>query len=193
MDYQYLTSKYVDSLKNCLDGVNLCTFTGKGLSQDSYMLFYPFMDNLVIDVYIEECASVIYYWVHKPLKVLQYNDDGIKGVAVSGWRKDWSNRKNGVVDILTYKNKMLNCNEFHIGIGLDLIDESTKIIKMQTDGKVKVILMNIPNLDLLDEYEMVVDCLFRFAFDYENVEYWNFSPRYCALRESFYGAYALEC
>lgn len=28
------------------------------------------------------------YWLHKLLRVSRYNDDGIKGAAIRGWRKD---------------------------------------------------------------------------------------------------------
>lgn len=191
MVHQYLTSKYADSLKICLYGVDLCTFTGKGLSQNSYMLFYPFMDNPIIDEYIKKCASATNYWLHKLLRVSRYNDDGIKGAAVRGWRKDWSNRKNGVVDIPTYKNKLLNGDERHIEMEPALIDEFTQTIKMLTDRNVKVILVNTPTLDLLNEYEpekyeMVVAWFTRFAADHENVEYWDFNPKYSSRHELFH-------
>ena len=65
------------------------------------------------------------YWLHKLLRVSRYNDDGIKGAAIRGWRKDWSNRKNGVIDIPTYKKKLLNGDERHIEMEQKLIDEFT--------------------------------------------------------------------
>lgn len=191
MVHQYLSSAYSDSLKICLYGVDLCTFTGKGLSQNSYMLFYPFMDNAVIDDYIEKCAPATDYWLHKLLQVSRYNDDGLKGAAARGWRKDWSNRKNGVVDIPTYKKKLLNGDERHIEMEPELIAEFTETIKMLTDRGVKVVLVNTPTLNLLNEYEpekyeMVVDWFTRFASDHENVEYWDFNPKYSSRHELFH-------
>lgn len=191
MVHQYLTSKYADSLKICLYGVDLCTFTGKGLSQNSYMLFYPFMDNAVIDDYIKECASVTDYWLHKLIRISRYNNDGIKGAAVRGWRKDWSNRKNGVVDISAYKKKLLNGDERHIEIEPKLVDEFTETIKMLTDRGIKVILVNAPTLDLLNEYEpekykMVVDWFIQFASGRDDVEYWDFNPDYSSQHELFH-------
>lgn len=191
MVHQYLSSAYSDSLKICLYGVDLCTFTGKGLSQNSYMLFYPFMDNAVIDDYIKGCSPATDYWLHKLLRVSRYNDDGIKGAAARGWRKDWSNRKNGVVDIPTYKKKLLNGDERHIEVEPELIAEFTKTIKMLTDRGVKVVLVNTPTLDLLNEYEpkkyeMVVDWFTQFASNHENVEYWDFNPEYSSRHELFH-------
>ncbi|SEA00787.1 GDSL-like Lipase/Acylhydrolase [Alistipes timonensis JC136] len=191
MVHQYLSSAYSDSLKICLYGVDLCTFTGKELSQNSYMLFYPFMDNAVIDDYIKGCSPATDYWLHKLLRVSRYNDDGIKGAAARGWRKDWSNRKNGVVDIPTYKKKLLNGDERHIEVEPELIAEFTKTIKMLTDRGVKVVLVNTPTLDLLNEYEpkkyeMVVDWFTQFASNHENVEYWDFNPEYSSRHELFH-------
>lgn len=59
-----------------------------------------------------------------------------------------------------------------------LIDEFTETIKMLTCRGVKVVLVNTPTLDLLNEYEpekyeMVIDWFTRFASDHENVEYWD--------------------
>ena len=191
MVHQYLSSAYSDSLKICLYGVDLCTFTGKELSQNSSMLFYPFMDNAVIDDYIKGCSPATDYWLHKLLRVSRYNDDGIKGAAARGWRKDWSNRKNGVVDIPTYKKKLLNGDERHIEVEPELIAEFTKTIKMLTDRGVKVVLVNTPTLDLLNEYEpkkyeMVVDWFTQFASNHENVEYWDFNPEYSSRHELFH-------
>lgn len=191
MVYQYLTSRYADSLKICLYGVDLCTFTGKGLSQNSYTLFYPFMDNTVMDDYIKGYAPSIDYWLHKLIRVSRYNDDGIKGAAVRGWRKDWSNRKNGTVDISTYRQKLLNGDERHIEMEPELIEEFKETINILTDRGVKVILVNTPTLDLLNEYEpekykMMVEWFSRFASDHENVEYWDFNPKYSSRHELFH-------
>lgn len=191
MVLQYLSSNYSDSLKICLYGVDLCTFTGKGLSQNSYMLFYPFMDNSMIDGYIKSNASFSDYWLHKLSRVSRYNDDGIKGGAIRGWRNDWSNRKNGLVDIDKYKKKLLNGDERHIEMQKELIDEFKETIKMLTDRDVKVILVNTPTLDLLNQYEpekyeVIVKWFADFAAQNKNVEYWDFNPKYSSRHELFH-------
>lgn len=191
MVLQYLSSNYSDSLKICLYGVDLCTFTGKGLSQNSYMLFYPFMDNDIIDGYIRSNSSFSDYWLHRLLRVSRYNDDGIKGGAIRGWRNDWSNRKNGLVNIETYKKKLLNGNERHIEMQEELIDEFKETIKMLTDRNVKVILVNTPTLDLLNEYEpekynAIVEWFTDFAFLNQNVEYWDYNLEYSSCHELFH-------
>lgn len=191
MALQYLSSDYSDSLKICLYGVDLCTFTGKGLSQNSYQLFYPFMDNDIIDAYIRDNTSFPNYWLHKLLRVYRYNDDGIKGGAIRGWRNDWSNRKNGLVDIEIYKQKLLNGDERNIEMQEDLIEEFKGTIKMFTDRNIKVILVNTPTLDLLNQYEpekyeAIVKWFADFATQNKNVEYWDFNPEYSSRHELFH-------
>lgn len=191
MVLHYLTTGYSDSLKICLYGVDLCTFTGKGLSQNSYQLFYPFLDNEIIDEYIRKNASLSDYWLHKLLRVSRYNDDGIKGGAIRGWRHDWSNRKKGLVDIATYKKKLENGDERHIEMEEELIAEFKETIKMLTDRGVKVILVNTPTLDLLNNYEperydTMVKWFAKFASEQEKVEYWDFNPEFSSRHELFH-------
>ena len=62
---------------------------------------------------------------------------------------------------------------------------------MLTDRGVKVVLVNTPTLDLLNEYEpkkyeMVVDWFTQFASNHENVEYWDFNPEYSSRHELFH-------
>lgn len=54
---QYLRSSYSDSLKVVLYGVDQFMFTGKGLSENSYKLFYPFMDEDNMNEYIRRSTD----------------------------------------------------------------------------------------------------------------------------------------
>lgn len=188
---QFLHSEYSDSLQLCLYGVDLCTFTGKGLSQNSYKLFYPFMDDDSISNYIRQNSTLTDYWLHKLIRVSRYNDDGIKGGAIRGWRHDWSNRKNGLIDIEIYKQKLLNGDERNIEMQPDLIAEFTETVKMLTDRGIKVILVNTPTLDLLNEYEPekfqeMVDWFMDFTSQNNLVEYWDFNPDFSSRHELFH-------
>lgn len=91
MIQQYLDSGYGDSLKVVLYGVDLCTFTGEGLSANSFKLFYPFMDDKKIGEYICEhgghrtigCTNwfVLHDLVMMRLRMLLYVDGCIIGVT----------------------------------------------------------------------------------------------------------------
>lgn len=188
---QYLDSGYSDSLKICLYGVDLCTFTGEGLSENAYKLFYPFMDNAMIDSYIRDNASLSDYWSHKLLHSLRFNDDGAINGALRGWIGDWSNKKSGVIDIEGYRNRLIDGNERHIDMNPELMEVFTNCVHMLTSRGIRVILVNTPTLDLLNEFEPekfdeMTSWYENFARKDDMVEYWDFNPEYSSCHKLFY-------
>lgn len=188
---QFLNSNYSDSLKICLYGVDLCTFTGEGLSQNSYKLFYPFMDDSYVDRYIESQTDCCDYLLHKIVRTSRYNEDGIKNASLRGWLHDWSNKKNGIIDIKLYHKKLENDDERHIMMNPELIETFKATINMLTDRGIRVILINTPTLDLLNNYEPdkfknVVEWFEKFTLENDLVEYWDFNPQYSSRHEIFY-------
>lgn len=191
MIQQFLDSGYGDSLKIVLYGVDLCTFTGEGLSANSYKLFYPFMDDVKIGGYIREQGGALDYWLHKLVRTTRYSDDAMKNGAARGWLHNWSNMKSGVIDIEFYKKQLANGGERHIEMNPELMEEFCATVDMLISRGVKVALVNTPTLDLLnafepDRYQMVVDWFQQYADGNELVEYWDFNPDYSHRHELFY-------
>lgn len=191
MIQQFLDSGYGDSLKVVLYGVDLCTFTGEGLSANSYKLFYPFMDDAKIGRYIREQGGAWDYWMHKLIRTTRYSDDAVKNGAIRGWMKNWSNYKNGVIDVEAYKKVLENGTERHIQMNQELVDEFKETMDMLTSRGVKVVLVNTPTLDLLnafepDKFQMMVDWFQMYADEQPLVEYWDFNPEYTSRYELFY-------
>ena len=188
---QFLDSGYGDSLKVVLYGVDLCTFTGEGLSANSYRLFYPFMDDAKIGRYIREQGGEQDYWLHKLVRTTRYNDDAMKNGAARGWLHNWSNMKSGVIDIEAYKEQLARGGERHIEMNPELMAEFDETVEMLTSRGVKVALVNTPTLDLLnayepDRYQMMVDWFQQYADSLDLVEYWDFNPEYSHRHELFY-------
>ena len=191
MIQQFLDSGYGDSLKVVLYGVDLCTFTGEGLSANSYKLFYPFMDDAKIGRYIREQGGAQDYWLHKLVRTTRYNDDAMKNGVARGWLHNWSNMKSGVIDIEAYKQQLARGGERHIEMNPELIAEFCETIEMLTTRGVKVALVNTPTLDLLNAYEperyqMMVDWFQQYADSLDLVEYWDFNPEYSHRHELFH-------
>lgn len=191
MIQQYLDSGFADSLKIVLYGVDLCTFTGGGLSANSYKLFYPFIDDEKIGSYIREQGGNADYWLHKIVRCTRYSDDGIKNGAARGWMHNWSNLKNGTIDIETYKQRLKNGDERHIQMNPALISEFQATVSMLTERGIKVVLVNTPTLDLLNDFEpekfqMIVQWFQKFADNNLLVEYWDYNPQYSHRHELFY-------
>ena len=191
MIQQYLDSGYADSLKVVLYGVDLCTFTGEGLSANSYKLFYPFMDDKKIGEYIYEQGGAQDYWMHKLVRVTRFSDDALKNAALRGWLHNWSNYKSGTIDVEAYKKVLENGGERHIQMNPELIEEFKETMDMLTSRGVRVILVNTPTLDLLNSYEpdkfqMMVGWFQKYADSHPLVEYFDLNPEYASRHELFY-------
>lgn len=179
----FLNSGRADSLKYVLYGVDLATFTGDGLSANSYTLFYPFMDDRGVDRYVKSQATPTEYWLHKLVKTSRFSDDGLKNSAIRGWLNNWSNLKTNVIDIEAYKERLANGDERHIRMNKELMMQFDETIQEITDRGVKVILVNTPTLDLLNEFEPEkYSRIMRWYTDYAEanplVEFWDFNPKY---------------
>lgn len=190
MAEQYLSSPYADSLKYVLYGVDQYTFTGEGLSANSYKLFYPFMDNRAIDNYIRLNSSFSDYWAHKLLRTTRYTDDQINS-SISGWRRQWINRKQGSVNIPALQAKLADGKERSIDFNEELIEDFEKTVKMFTDRGVGVILVNTPIVDLVNDYQpesysRIIGWFKSFAAESPSVRYWDFNPRHESDYDLFY-------
>lgn len=179
----FLNSGYADSLKYMLYGVDLATFTGDGLSKNSYMLFYPFMDDPSIAEYIKLQASPTDYWLHKLVKSTRFNDDGMKNSAARGWLNTWVNLKTNTIDVEAYRQRLANGDERHIQMNPELMRQFDETIKIVTDRGVKVILVNTPTLDLLNQFEPEkYETIMKWYADYADanplVDFLDFNPQY---------------
>lgn len=179
----FLGSAHIDSLKYALYGVDLATFTGSGLSQNSYKLFYPFIDDEHINSYVKSQANPVDFWLHKLVKSSRFNDDGIKNSAGRGWLNNWDNLKTRTIDVDAYRKRLANGDERHIQMNELLIQQFRQTVELLTSRGIKVILVNTPTLDLLNEYEpqkyeMIMNWFRNFADSDENVYFWDFNPQY---------------
>lgn len=186
----FLNSGYSDSLKYVLYGVDLCTFTGSGLSKNSYQLFYPFIDNEYIDEYLKSQTSQTDYWLHKLIKTTRFNNDGLKNSVWRGWCDNWDNYKTNTINIKTYRQNLLKHGERDIMMNDTLIHQFKETIDMLTERGVKVILVNTPTLDLLnnyqpDKYKRIMNWFTEYADKDSLVYFWDFNPLYSANHSIF--------
>lgn len=186
----FLNSGISDSLKYVLYGVDLCSFTGNGLSQNSYQLFYPFIDNEYIDKYIKSQTNTTDYWLHKLIKTTRFNNDGLKNSAWRGWCDNWDNFKTNTIDIEKYRRSLEKYGERDIQMNDSLIFQFKETVKMLTDRGVTVILVNTPTLDLLnnyqpDKYTKIINWFKEYANKSNLIYFWDFNPVYSANHTIF--------
>lgn len=179
---QYLSSPYSDSLKVVLYGVDQFMFTGEGLSKNSYKLFYPFIDEENMDRYIRESAGFRDYWLHKLICTTRYSDALINS-AIRGYRKDWSNYKVGNLDVDALKGQIKNGTQRHIHFEQDLIDCFEKTLSLLTQKGIRVVLINTPIAEPLNQYEpeeyhKIITYLQQKADSFPCIYYWDFNPKF---------------
>lgn len=190
MVYHFLNGKNADSLKYVLYGVDLFSFTGDGLSRNSYKLFYPFMDEDAFEEYIYDNSSFSDYLLHKFVRTSRFNDDAVKNSAFRGWMNNWSNYKTNIIDIESYRKILTNGDERRISMNDSLIADFEETIKFITDKEINVILVNTPTIDLLNTYEplkyrRMMQWFSDFAEKHPLVEFVDFNPKYEANYQIF--------
>ncbi len=177
----FLSLPYSDSLKYVIYGVDQFMFTGKGLSQNSYMLFYPFMDNKAINSYIRESTSVYDYWLHKLICSTRYSD-ALLNSSIRGWLRDWSNYKIGQLDVETLRKQIEGGKQRHIDFDPDLIEAFENTLSLLKQKGIITILVNTPIAQILNEYEPLeyqkIISYLQSQSDSTNVYYWDLNPEF---------------
>lgn len=186
----YLSNGHADSLRLVLYGVDLCTFTGEGLSKNSYKLMYPFLDNDYVDSYVREQAADDDYWLHRLFRTSRFNDEGLKNSAIRGWFSNWDNFKTNVVDTAKYRTWLADGRERSIQMNPELIGQFTATVDTLTRRGVRVVLVNTPTLDLLNHHEPeayagIMDWFRNFADSRDLVEFIDYNPAYESRYEIF--------
>lgn len=177
----FLSLPYSDSLKYVIYGVDQFMFTGKGLSQNSYKLFYPFMNNKSIDSYIRQSTSCYDYWLHKLICSTRYSD-ALLNSAIRGWRQDWSNYKIGQLNVETLQKQIEGGKQRHIHFEPDLMGEFEKTLDLLKQKGIVTILVNTPVAQLLNNYEPLkyrkTISYLQSKADSINVYYWDLNPEF---------------
>lgn len=174
-------------------GVDPFMFTGKGLSANSYKLFYPYMDSPVMDAYIKRHAeSWSDYWIHKLVKSSRYSDALINS-AIRGWMNNWSNYKRGSVT----PAQINAATQREIAFEADLVEDFSASIQQLTNAGIRVILLDTPVVDAIrrenpEKCARVSDFLRKMDESSELVEYWDMNPEFSSRYELFYDAIHLN-
>lgn len=187
---QYLESSYSDSLKIVLYGVDQFMFTGTGLSSNSYKLFYPFMDEKNIDQYIYDSTDRYDYWQHKLFCSTRYSD-ALLNSSIRGWRHDWSNYKSGFLKVEDLKEQIMKGQQRHIVFEPELIKTFECTLQLLVERNIKVILVNTPIANLLnqyepEQYEKIINYFRDKAKGSPLIYYWDMNPEYSEQYELFF-------
>jgi len=166
------------NLKLVIYGVDAWSFTGEGLSANSYALFYPFMDDKTVNDYVKQQTTFSNYWIHKLLKTSRFNE-GLISSSFRGYLKNWTNLKIGEVDTERLKKQIAAGNFRKISNSQTNIDILRKTISELNQRNIKVVLLYVPTIDLYNQAEPqkfneTLEILQQIADDFESVSLFNY-------------------
>lgn len=181
MTEMFLNSKFSDSLRVVVLGVDPYLFNEKDLSQNPYTLFYPWIDDKEVSDYLFKKTSCINYWSHKCSSLSRFTDDTINQ-SIRGWKNDDRNFKTGVFTKLDFEKKG---DKWKREIKFDkkmmrILDEN---IKMLTDRNIHVVLLQTPlykQLTDIDVQKYSKMCNYYKGLDSKSryVHFINYSKQY---------------
>ncbi|MCG2590797.1 hypothetical protein [Rhodohalobacter sulfatireducens] len=140
------------NLKTIVYGVNPWMFTGSGLSENSYQLFLPFMNNELIGNYVKKEMDGFEYWQKKIIKSSRYNERLVSG-SMRGYLGIWSNLKFGNLDPEKYRKRIENGDYRQINSLETNRNIFEKSINELTSQGINVVLLYVPTTDLYNDLE----------------------------------------
>ncbi len=140
------------NLKTVIYGVDAWTFTGEGLSNNSYKLFYPFLDDPHIDSYVSNNSDKLEYLTKKYIKSSRYNELLVAGAA-RGYFKKWDNLKFGKVDTLALKKEISKGDYRKIINNEANIEVFRETISLLKANNIDVVLLFLPTIDMLEDIQ----------------------------------------
>lgn len=157
------------ALKTMIYGVDPWLFTGEGLSENSYNLFYPFLDDSEIEDYVRDKSGGLEYYTRKFISTSRYNEQLLVG-AIRGHLGNWSNLKYGEIDTIKLNKELDSGTYRRINNSEENIRIFEETLTLLRQNRVVVILVNLPVIDKLrfvqkEEYNRTMNILRNLTSD----------------------------
>jgi hypothetical protein len=159
-------------------------FFNRGLAENSHKLFYPYMEDPVIDEYIaaEETKRTNYY-IHKLIRTSRFNYHLLK-YSFQGHLGFSKNVKNSIVDTTSFAHHNTNALESIIldSAKVNILEKSIKLIR---ENNAMAVLVNFPVTTFLqetynkDDYVQYLALLTGFALQFEGVSFIDLNVDEC--------------
>lgn len=150
MMYKHYISEHPSSVQIAIYIVDDYLFC-KGFGSNQYRLFYPFMDNEIVDRYIYTYAgSTEDYLTHKYIKLYRYCEGSVQGTVRMGYLRKAEQSINEKIDLEKIKKKIKSVNISERSKISDAnIDQFRKLITYLRSNNIQVYLFYMPFIDLL--------------------------------------------
>jgi hypothetical protein len=188
---RYYLARQPDSVKAVVYDVSAYTFTGEGLSSNSYRLLFPFMENAEVREFVHKnCQSWSEYWLRILFRTPRYNESSL-ALATRGYLKYWGNLKMGTIDIEMLKNDLQHGRFRRIQFDKANIQVFEDTIAFVRKHGIPLVLVFMPTVDLLnqaepEEYRLAVEKLGGYSARDKGVIFLDYNPYYEHQYSLFY-------
>jgi hypothetical protein len=186
---QYLD--HHDSVKVLVYDVSAFTFTDKGLSSNSYKLFYPYLDDSDMGAHIrlnaESHAEVIWRQIFATARF----DEVTLSLAMRGYSGLRANLKIGAVDIAATQDRINHGETRSMEIDPENVALFQQTLDFAHSRGVHVVLVYIPTLDILSnsnrpQHEKVIALLKQIAAAHDGVTFVDYNSDLESHHELFF-------
>ncbi len=176
----------------CYD-VSAFTFTGSGLSANSYRNLFPFCGDAETRAYVRRhCQTPGEFWLRMAVHTLRYDDMAV-WCAIRGYSGNWNNLKQGAVDVRRLAGQIADRDFLHIGFDNDNMAVFQETLKAVQDNGSRMNLVFIPTIDVLNQAEpaqfaKAISLLRAAETEFPNARFLDYHAEYESRHELFYDA-----
>lgn len=166
-------------------------FTKGNLSQNSYQLFYPFMNNEVVNNHIKNANPKWQELLLRNVLATSRYSEMLIAQSARGHLSKWTNFKSGTVDLHKLKKQIENNKYGEIEFNKDSIKLFEETIEYILSKNTKIVLAYIPTIDILNNldrknYEKMISYYNGLATKYKNLTFIDFNKKYESKHELFF-------
>jgi len=170
--------------------VDAHTFTGQGLSLNSYALFYPFLDDPAVRDYVRQYAPLPAYYTRRLISLARFNLDACNA-AIKGWLGVDGNFKRGTVNLSRLRHDIARRDIRPITFDRECVDCVERTLDFIAERGIRCVLLYIPTIDVFNQaepqaYDKAVAMLRSYADQYETVAFLDYNRLFAHRHELFY-------
>lgn len=177
------------SVKVIVYDVDAHAFTGTGLSVNSHMLFYPFMDSPSVNSYVRRKSTFCEYSLRQFVKLTRFDLETCNS-ALRGWLRIWANLKRGTIDIKRLQKEIAKGDVRQISFDKECFDFLEETLRFVSERGIHLVLLYIPTIDLYNQaqsekYERAIRLLEDYSAKFNGVTFLNYNPAFAHRHELF--------
>lgn len=179
-----------EETKYVIYAVDAWMFTGEGLSNNSYKLFLPFLDDESVDQKVRKEASFQEYFQSKLIKTSRYSDPLING-ALRGHLENWSNFKFGKVDTIQLIKNIHQGSFRKIESKKENRETFEQTLELLRENDIHVVLVYVPTIEYYNtaepkKFELELEYFRNLERTHPSISYLEFIEDWESRHEYFF-------